>query len=317
MRKTAAFLLVSVFAMTLAAQETWWNKEWKKRVRITVSAGMTPGENPVASVKIASAGEPFDPSSLRLIGADGKEIPCVVKKDASGDIFLGWRPGILKMLEKKEYYAYFDGPGKTPPKEPENLPENLPGMNLIPNADFQKLDAAGHPEDWAMSSKGYGLKDKWTDANKNQMKVVTADGKKALELGGCATVILKVSPDRQYELSYDAKYEAKNFLVTVWYRGKTIHEYLAKELGVGNYKMSTGPAVPGKWLHVSASTFIYMDNKTKQTSPNNKKLLKFTETAFIQLFPRDGKAWIANIRYEDITDRGTLKTTAGKVETIQ
>jgi hypothetical protein len=315
MKKTAVFILISAMAWTLMAQQSWWNKDWKQRVKITLNAGMSPGEDPIASAKIASTSQKIDLSSARLIDSDGKEVPCILKKDMSGDYFIGWRPKGLKMLEKRTYYAYFgEKPTKTA-ETPENMPESLPGMNLIPNANFAKLDVDGHPDGWNMSSKGYGIKDKWTDANKNLMKVVVIDGKKALELGGCATVYVKVKADRQYRLSYDAKYDAEYFAVTVWYRGKTIHEYLAKELNIGNYKMSTSPGIRRKWQHVAASTFIYFDGKTKKTSMNNKKLLKYTEMAFIQLFPRNGKGWIANIRYEDVTNKGSLKTKVDELET--
>ena len=315
MKRMSMCICAVLFAATgLSAQDQWWNKEWESRVPLTLNAGMNPAKGMMASAKIAGPSAKIDLNSARLIRADGKEIPCQLKKDTAGNYIVGWKPEDLKMMEKRTYCLYFSDTAKPAGPAAVDFPEYFPGMNLIPGAGFTSLDNAGHPEGWAMSSKGYGIKDKWSDQNKDQMKVVTVDNKKALELTANAVVHVKVKPDHQYKLSFEGKYDADRVHVTVWYRGKTIHEYLARELGVDNYKMQMAAMAKGKWNNISESTFIYLDKKTKQHSFGNKKLLKYTELAFINITVKNGKAWIANICYEDITDQGSLKVTAGEIE---
>lgn len=301
---------------TVAAGERWWNREWQSRVKLTLNTGMSPAEGMLASARIAGPGEKVNLSSARLVSEDGKEIPCLLKKDACGNYAVGWKPEKLKMLEKRNYWLYFSDTAKAAGEEAAGLPKHFPGMNLIPGAGFTQLDSAGHPNGWAMSSQGYGIRDKWTAANRDKMKVVTVDGRRALELSDGAVVWVRVQPDHQYRLSLEAKYEADRFNVTVWYRGRTASEFPGRKLGIDNYKMQVDGLTKGEWSRVAQSTFVYLDNKTKQQSSGNKKLLENTELALISIRVANGKAWIANICYEDITEQGTLETAVGKIEGI-
>ena len=105
--------------------------------------------------------------------------------------------------------------------------------------------------------------------------------------------------------------------MTLWFRGKTIHEYLVKELNVGNYKMQTYVPRPNEVMKVVCSTFGYMDRKTKK-SAQGKKLLPFTRVGFIQInVPKGSFGRIANLKLEDITDRGSIKIKCGKVESLK
>ena len=146
---------------------------------------------------------------------------------------------------------------------------------------------------------------------------VTEDGRSALELAADAVVYVNVRAGRQYELSIERKYETGSLGTTVWYRGKTIHEYLTRELNISNYKMQLDAIAPGKWHKSVASTFLYQDNKSRQISYGNRKLLPHTQMAFIQFTVRNGKAWISGIRFEDITDRGSLKVKTGGIERLE
>ena len=318
--KTRMFLLCIAAAFAVeetSAQENWWNRDWDKRVKITLNAGMTPGKEPLASARVAGKTEKINLESARLIDGNGKEVPCLMKQDSCGDYFVAWKPEHLTLLVKRDYCLYFSDTAKNPGTPPEGFPDSFPGMNLIPNADFSLLDADGHPQEWAMSKRGYGLKDKWTEENKGGMKVVTVDGRRALELAADAVVYVNVRAGRQYELSVERKYEAGSLGTTVWYRGKTIHEYLARELNISNYKMQLDAIAPGKWHKSVASTFLYQDNKSRQISYGNRKLLPHTQMAFIQFTVRNGKAWISGIRFEDITDRGSLKVKTGGIERLE
>lgn len=203
-----SLLTVACFsALVLSAAPQWADKNFPNRVEVNVNAGMTPGKAPVASVKIPAAA----PGSIMMTDAKGKVIPCVLKQDKAGDWFAGWKPQGMKMLEKHTFYLYFGG--KAAMKQAEGFPENLPGMNLIPNAKLTKLNKYGLPEGWFLSSKGYGLLDKWNDQNSKQMKIVDMEGTKAVQFSGIAVVHLKVSAGRQYELSYKGWYD-KGYLST-------------------------------------------------------------------------------------------------------
>lgn len=297
--------------------QPWWNTGWKQRIPITLKAGMSPGDDPVAAVKVADSSGEYALSSFRLIDNQGQEVPCVVRRDLQGDYFLGWRPGRLQILEKRQYHAYFSGEEKAAGPVPDAMPDELPGMNLIPNADFSRRDGNGDLLDWAFSSKGYGIKDPWTPENRNGLKPVLEDGRKALQFEGCLVVHVKVRSGRQYELCYEGKYAGEGLGITVWYRGRTIHEYLQKELQVGNYKMQTALSVQGVWQKVSASSFIYQDLKTGQPALNNLRLLTYTETAFLQITARGGPAWLAGISFSDITERGSLKIRTAEMECLK
>ena len=297
-------------AAFLSAAPQWADKAYPQRMEISLNAGMTPGKTPIAAVKLPHAA----PGGVKLVDSKGKVIDVAVKQDQAGDWFAAWKPAGLKMLEKRSYQLYFGG--KTPNKALAGFPENFPGMNIVPNGNLAKIKE-GVPEGWFMSSKGYGLQDKWNENNKKLVKLVKMKGANALEIRGVMAIHVKLTPGRQYELSYDGWFEKGRFGVTLWFRGKTIHEYLVKELNVGNYKMQTYVPRPNEVMKVVCSTFGYMDRKTKK-SAQGKKLLPFTRMGFIQInVPKGSFGRIANLKLEDITDRGSIKIKCGKVESLK
>lgn len=90
-----------------------------------------------------------------------------------------------------------------------------------------------------------------------------------------------------------------------------------RELKVGNYKMQTSVPRPNEVMNVRISNFIYMDLKTKKGAQGTK-LLPMTQVAFLQMVtPKDSTARIGDVRYEDITDRGSLKVKCGKQESLK
>ena len=255
--KIELLILALLSSVLLRAAPPWADTAFPTRCEVTVSAGMTPGEATIASVKIPHAA----PGGVMLTDNQGKFLPCTVKQDNAGDWYVGWKPEKLKMLEKRRFQLYFGS--KTPSKPAEGFPELLPGMNVVPNGNLKKI-SDGIPEGWFMSSRGSGLQDKWNDTTKKQIGITKMNGANALEFKETMVIHVKLTPGRQYELSYDGWFDKGNCGVSLWFRGKTIHEYLKKELNVSNYKMQTSVPRPNEVMHVTCSSFGFMDLKTQR-----------------------------------------------------
>ena len=308
-----SILLSSALLSTvlLGAAPKWADGSYPNRFEVTVNAGMTAGKEFIAAVKIPHAA----PGGVMVTDSTGKKLECAVKQDQAGDWFAAWKPGALKILEKRTYQLYFGS--KTPNKAVAGFPENLPGMNIVPNGNLTSFTKEGAPAGWFMSSKGYGLQDKWNAGNLKQIKKIKMQGVNALEISAVMAIHVKLQPGRQYELSYDGWYPKGYMGVTLWFRGKTIHEYLIRELNVGNYKMQTSVPRPNEVMKVVCSTYIYVDRKTKK-SASGTRLLPHTQMGFVQINCAKGSfCRIANLKIEDITDRGSLKIKCGKIETLK
>ncbi len=302
------FLLVSI----LSAAEPWWNDAWEYRLPVTVIVGLTPGENPLAVVKIAAP--EADLTSFRVLDGSGKEIPCAARHDAGGCRFVAWRLGRVQILEKLPYLIYFS----TAPKAAVatvDIPLVLPGMNLLPNSDFALSDSNGDLAEWSPTS-GYGVKAPWTDKTRASVRREEKDAQQVLALEDI-TLVGYVSPlqeEHQYELSYEAFVEEGSFALTAWMQEKdrAIPHYTKLSR---NYKFQTPSVVPGAWNKSSASTFVYFDLASEKMRLNNKYLLKNTGGAYINLYCK-GKVFLRNLRLQDITEAAGLIVRPEKIEKL-
>lgn len=163
------FFLMALAGSLLCSASPWWNNQWQGRIPVTVSTGMTPAENAMVSVKVNCPQAVL--SSLRVVDASNNLVPSAVRQDSAGSIFIAWRIAEPQMLEELAYMIYLDKNEKAMVTEPAGFPKNLPGMNLLTNIGWQKKDAAGDIESWAVCSKGEGIPDQWTAENRNRIAV--------------------------------------------------------------------------------------------------------------------------------------------------
>lgn len=311
MKKVIASVL-SFATLALAADAPWWNAQWSMRMPVTVSTGMNPGKNALVSLKI---GDPGQRSSIRVVDAENKEIPCAVRVDGSGAVFVAWRIAEPEMLEEMKYYVYWDKKAKPAVAEPEGFPKNLPGMNLIPNPEWQKKTPEGDIADWFCSSTGYGRMDKWNDSNRAKVSVEKKDGRLALKTSEKVVAFVKeIEEGHTYRMSFEGfNGEPQLTSVTALFYDHTNSTFKIHRQ-FGNYKIASGLSSPGSWIKSSNSSFGYIDNKTKTVHNNEKKVLPGTAGVYIEVFPRGQKPfWITALVFEDITENA-LDAKAGKPE---
>lgn len=313
MKKISLFLSIfAVFAVFAAAP--WWNDQWSMRLPVTVTTGMAPAENALVSVKIEAK---CALSSIRVTDSENKVLPCAVRKDTGGNLFVAWRIAKPEMLEELVYYIYFDQNEKEKAAEAAGFPKNLPGMNLLPNPQWLIKDANGNIDQWYCSSRGYGMMDKWNEENSSKVSVVQKDGRRALKIDGITLIafVTDLEEGHTYRMNFEGFNEAAQLTtVTALFYDHTKSPFKVHRK-YGNYKIPSGVPSPGKWHKSSASYFGYIDNSTKTVHNKENKLLPGTAGLFFEVKPRGKKVfYLANPVIEDITEI-SLDAVAGKVET--
>ena len=166
-----------------AGPAEWWNGEWPYRVSVTVMSGLYDRADCLVSVpfdlghigKKAGIAGGIDVDSLRVIEVtDGlaRETPSAyrTREGSAGPGLLIWSlSGETPSMSERCYHVYFDGPGRgrkparsgssvgtetawgrqpvCQPRGPDTLPAAW-GENLVPNANFEKVDEDGQPVGW-------------------------------------------------------------------------------------------------------------------------------------------------------------------------
>ena len=311
------YLLIAVFAAFAAFAATpWWNNQWSMRIPVTVTTGMTPAENALVSVKIEVK---CALSSIRVTDSENNLVPCAVRKDTGGNLFVAWRIAKPEMLEELSYFIYCDKSAKPEVTEPAGFPKNLPGMNLLPNPQWLVKDADGNIDQWYYSSKGYGMIDKWNDETRSKVSVVQKDGRHALKIDGITVIafVTNLEEGHTYRMNFEGFNEtAQLTTVTALFYDHSKSPFKVHRK-YGNYKIASGVPSPGKWLKSSTSYFGYIDNRTQAVHNKENKLLPGTAGLFFEVKPRGKKVfYLANPVIEDITEV-SLDAVAGDVENVQ
>lgn len=292
MKILALCISLSPFMASLAAS-----------VDVIVKTGMAPGRNPLVSVATDLEG------ALKVVDADGRDVPCAVRTDPSGRRFVAWRIREAKMLELLDYRIV-----ETPEaqKDLSDVPAVLPGMNLIANADFSRRDENGDLADWAPSPRGYGIKDKWTEEARGNIRAKNGILGLRGDLACAVTYVYGLVPGHVYRLSYDGLCREGHLAATMWFQGnngKVPNDFVP---GVGNYKLSTSVSTTASWEHVEDASFVYHDNKAKRMNLNCRGLLPGTGSAYFYFLLRKGAGCVKNLRFEDVTNDSGVRAEVVK-----
>lgn len=262
------------------------------QVKLVVKTGMSPKPDALVSAPVALKG------ALEVRDADGRSVPCAVRTDPSGNRFVAFRirnAGMLELLD----YTVIETKGLQ--GDLPDVPKTLPGMNLFTNADFSARDANGDIDGWAPSPKGYGIKSKWTDEDRRNIRA--KDGMLGLrgEMTCLVTYVYGLEAGHVYRIAFDGKCEKGVLAATMWFQGdngRLPNDFIK---GVGNYKNSNGVSASGEWEHVENSSFIYFDEAAKHTNMNCRELLPGTGSAYFYFYVKNGRGAVRNLRLEDIT----------------
>jgi len=272
-------------------------------VDVLVKTGMAPGKNPLVSVATDLTG------SLKVVDASGKDVPCAVRTDPSGRRFVAWRIVGAKMLELMDY-RIVETSG--PQGDLADIPAVLPGMNLIANADFSRRDANGDIADWAPSPRGYGIKDKWEEKWRSEIRAKNG----VLGLRGespcLVTYVRGLEGGHVYRLSYDGLCREGRLSSTMWFQGDKGNVPNDFVPGVGNYKLSTGVSTTAKWEHVDDASYVYFDKKANRMNVNCRGLLPGTGSAYFYFYLQKGEARVRNLRFEDVTSDSGVRAEVVK-----
>ena len=307
--------------------DDWWNPAWKYRLPVRANFGMVEVANPLIVARVSRGllkqlGSEVDTNSFRLIDMQGAEVPCVVRMDAGGDFFVVWRvPGKTEILDVKKYSVYVDVKenGLKEGKAYEllgDVPQVVPGMNLVSNGEFAVVEENGFPKDWS-NTKGYGVREAWTEDQRKVMQTIEVDGKSCLRLTGDCHLLHAIGgllEGRQYKLSLLGKLDpGASVSATVWFRKANLDWF---RNGIGNYKTQLSLAKAGNWAPAEMATFVYAD-KDGNLHYNNKYLLPGTETAYLEVVVKaqEGLACLTDIRFELVGESSEMKVVVGALET--
>ncbi len=227
---------VLLLACGSAFSQSWWNKEWRYRMPVTVDAGMQDRADYLvrlpldlkALAQAANLKQPIAPDSFRVVEvetADGKpaETASLFKK---GEGFsagvkeegsLVWvMKGKTAALGQRSYQVYFDSTVKAAANY-EAIPgaDEEVGVNLVPNGGFEDVDAANQATGWQKANRDRPLvttgtvdvTDKEAHSGKRSLHFSKpkADGLSCFYCCGSWTPVppnpIKVKPNRKYQLS--------------------------------------------------------------------------------------------------------------------
>lgn len=266
-------------------------------VAFTVKTGMAPAADALIALPIPELRGP-----VRVVDESGKVVPSAVRQDPLGVRHIAFRLKDAEMLKVLDFRAEeFSGPQE----DLAEVPGVLPGMNLIANSDFSQVNYAGDPVGWAPSSRGYGIKDDWTDVSRSRVQAKAASI--VLRDICLVTYVCGLEPGHVYRLSYEGRVTGNGLGVTMWYqgrRGRLPNDYLPE---IANYKTSHGIEPTGEWTTVEDSSFVYFSKASGRTVLNCRALLPNTGSGYLELGARGAVAQIRNLRFEDVTEDSGVK----------
>jgi hypothetical protein len=309
--------------------DTWWDTAWTYRLAVRANFGMVELENPLITARIsrdvlAHTVPDVDTDSFRLIDAQSAEVPCAVRTDAAGDSFVAWRiQGRTGILDVRKYHVYLDSKtnGRKPARTCESLadvPPVVPGMNLISGGAFAEADSQGFPKDWDNIVVDSGVKSEWTEADKASVQALSVDARNCLRLANGRSVVQAIRGLKEglaYRFSLLGKVDpGATILVTVVFRRANLDWF---RNGTGNYKMQSSLSMPGNWVPLEMSTFVYAD-KDGNPHCNNTDLLPETETAYVIVSsyqpPAGAVVHVTDVRFELAGYTNEMKVVVGGIE---
>ncbi len=305
---TALPLMLLLFTGCLAgamADDTadWILPDWNFRRTVTLFTGLIPDPDTLAIIEADLSKDFFN--SIRILDDNGQPVPCAIRQDINGKALIAWRLQQQPILSKLHFWLYYDQDSKAPGPLDETIPETIPGMNLIPNADWKHLDADGNLVEWAVTVRGYGIKEPWTAERRKAVQVLRENELPMLTFQIPLVVYIRgLQEGHIYRLSYQGKCAGKFLRATAWFQGDP-EQPLHKKFG--NYKNSTAISRTDTWEMMESQAFVYVDRQSEKSFLNNQKLLPGTTWAFLELRP-DQSAWLRQLRFEDVT----MKARFGK-----
>ena len=297
----ALLLMLFLFTGCLAAgaaddSSDWILPDWSFRRPVTLFTGLIPDPDTLAIMEADLAEAQF--SSIRIVNSNGQLLPCALRQDINGKTLIAWRLQQQPILSKLHFWLYYSSDRKNPGPMDETIPNTIPGMNLIPNADWKHLDAEGNLADWAVTTRGYGMKEPWTAERREAVQVFRQDGLPTLSFQLPLVVYIKeLQEGHIYRLSYQGKCSGKYLRATAWFQGDPTNP-LHKSFG--NYKNSTAISRTDAWEIIENQAFVYVDRQSEKSFLNNQRLLPGTTWAFLELRPEQS-AWLRQLRFEDVT----------------